>query len=129
MIMEISVDLLLRWAHIFPAIVLIGGAIGGSLLAQPAVAPMARGAVIGGIVVMLGTGLSMMMSAMATAPKGWHMWFGIKFLFALHVFAMLFLLTKPGVTPEKRKRWQISAIVGTALVVFAAEYLRQLRGA
>lgn len=129
MIMEISVDLLLRWAHLFPAIVLVGGAVGGAYLGQPVASPLARGAVIGGIVAMLASGLFTMMRMISTVPKGWHMWFGIKFLLALHVFAMIFLMTKPDATPEKRAKWQKSALIGTALVVFVAEYLRSLRGA
>ena len=127
--MGITPDLLLRWAHLFPAIVLVGGAVGGSVMGAPSVAPLARGAVIGAVVTMLTTGLLTMNNLLATAPKGWHMWFGIKFLFALHVFAMLFLLTKPDATPEKRKRWQLLAVFGVVVVVFAGAYMRQLRGA
>ncbi|MCX6611174.1 MAG: hypothetical protein NTW74_10030 [Acidobacteria bacterium] len=127
--MDITPDLLLRWAHLFPAIVLVGGAVGGSLMGAPNVAPLARGVVVGGMVTMLTSGLITMNKLLATAPKGWHMWFGIKFLFALHVFAMLFLLTKPDATPEKRKRWQLLAVLGLVVVVFAGGYLRQLRGA
>ena len=127
--MEITVDLLLRWAHLFTAIVLVGGAVGGRLLDNPTTAPLSRGAVIGGIVAMLSSGLFTMFHIIKTVPKGWHMWFGIKFLLALHVFAMIFLLTKPDASPEKRKRWQLSAIIGIAAIVFIAAYMRQLRGA
>jgi hypothetical protein len=75
------------------------------------------------------SGFYNMTQLMGSAPKGWHMWFGIKFLLALHVFAMIFLLTKIDAAPEKRKRWQLSALIGTAAVAAAGAYLRYLRGA
>jgi len=126
--METSVDLLLRFAHLFTAIVLVGGAVGGAFLGQPSVSPFARNAVFGGIAILVTSGLIQMMNLISNVPKGWHMWFGIKFLLALHVFAMIFLMTKPDATPEKRKRWQLSALIGTAAVVAAGIYLRSLRG-
>lgn len=126
--MGITADLLLRWAHLFPAIVLVGGAVGGRLLGQGNVAPYARGAVIAGIFTMFTSGLLSMIRLGSSVPKGWHMWFGIKVLLALHVFTMIFLLTKTDASQEKRKRWQISALIGTALAVLVAGYMRQLRG-
>ena len=119
----------MRWLHIFTGIAMVGGAVGGAYLGQPVVAPIARNAVFSGIVAIFISGFYNMTQLMGSAPKGWHMWFGIKFLFALHVFAMLFLLTKPDATPEKRKRWQLLAVFGVVVVVFAGAYMRQLRGA
>ena len=126
--MDSNLDLLLRWLHIFPVIVLVGGALGGRFLNVAPVAALSRGAVIAAIAAIVGSGLVRMMSMMATVPKGWHMWFGIKFLLALHVLTMIFLLTKPDVSVEKRKRWQLSALIGAAAVVLVAAYMRQLRG-
>ncbi len=126
--MDSILDLLLRWLHIFPVIVLVGGALGGRFLNVAPVAALSRGAVIAAITAIVGSGLVRMMSMMATVPKGWHMWFGIKFLLALHVLTMIFLLTKPDVSVEKRKRWQLSALIGAAAVVLVAAYMRQLRG-
>lgn len=102
---------------------------GGAYWGQPIVAPLARNVVFSGIAALAVSGLYNMMTLMKGAPQGWHMWFGIKFLLALHVFAMIFMLTKADATPEKRKRWQMSALIGTAAVVVAGAYLRQLRGA
>ena len=127
--MESFLDLLMRWLHIFTAIAMVGGAVGGAYLGQPIVAPLARNAVFSGIVGIAISGIYNMMKLMKGAPQGWHMWFGIKFLLALHVFGMIFLLTKTDATPEKRKRWQMSALIGTAAVVVAGAYLRHLRGA
>ena len=126
--MDSILDLLLRWLHIFPVIVLVGGALGGRFLNVAPVAALSRGAVIAAIAAIVGSGLVRMMSMMSTVPKGWHMWFGIKFLLALHVLTMIFLLTKPDASVEKRKRWQLSALIGAAAAVLVAAYMRQLRG-
>ncbi len=127
--MDSFVDILLRWLHIFPAIVMVGGAIGGPYLGQPTIAPLARNGVIAGITLLLVSGVVNMINLLPTVPKGWHMWFGIKFLLALHVFAMLFLMTKPDAPAEKRLRWQKLALFGTVGVIAAGAYLRNLRGA
>jgi hypothetical protein len=127
--MEIFVDLLMRWLHLFTAVVMVGGVVGGAYLGQPIVAALNRNIVIGGIAALLVSGVNTMIRVMATAPKGWHMWFGIKFLLALHVFAMLFLLTKSDAPADKRKRWQYSAMITTGAVIAVGAYLRWLRGA
>lgn len=125
--MSNPLDLVMRVLHIFTAIAMVGGAAGGAFLGQPLAGAIARGSVITGIAAMFLSGLYNMMQVMSTAPKGWHMWFGIKFLLALHVFAMIFLMTKPDATAEKRARWQKSALIGTLFVVLAGVYLRSLR--
>ena len=126
--MENFLDLLMRWLHIFPAIVMVGGAVGGAYLGQPMVSALSRNAVFGGMAAILISGAYNLTQLMKGAPKGWHMWFGIKFLLALHVFTMIFLLTKTDATAAKRARWQISALIGTAAVVAVGAYLRSLRG-
>lgn len=127
--MEIFLELLMRWLHIFVGMVMVGGVVGGAYLGLPVVAPVARSAVFSGIVAIFISGFYSLTRLMGTAPKGWHMWFGIKFLLALHVFAMIFLLTKVDAPFEKRKRWQMLGLIGAAGVVAAGAYLRHLRGA
>lgn len=122
------IDALLRWLHILMIILMVGGAVGGRYLGSTLVAPLSRNAVFLGVFTVLTTGLVAMVRMIATVPKGWHMWFGIKFLLALHVFAMLFLLTNPNASEDKRKRWQLSALFSTIAVVAIATYLRYLRG-
>ncbi|WP_031498021.1 hypothetical protein [Bryobacter aggregatus] len=126
--MDSFVDVLLRWLHIFPVIVLVGGAVGGKFLNVPIVSPLSRNAVFLAGAALVGSGLVNMMRVMPTVPKGWHMWFGIKVLLSLHVLTMIFLMTKVDVPQAKRARWQTSALIGAALIVAVAAYMRHLRG-
>jgi hypothetical protein len=126
--MDAIVDILLRWAHIFPMVVLVGGAVGGRYLGVPAVSALSRSAVFAAAFLVITSGLINMVRMISTVPKGWHMWFGIKFLAALHVLTMIFLMTNPNATNEKRSRWQVSALIGAAVVTLISAYLRQLRG-
>jgi hypothetical protein len=127
--MESLLPLLLRLLHIIPAVVVVGGAVGGAFLNHPVAAPLSRGTVLVGIVALLGSGLyNFLTYVQAGVPKGYHMWFGIKFLLGLHVMTMLFLLTKPDAPAAKRQRWQVSALWGTIAVIIAGAYLRALRG-
>lgn len=126
--MDAILDIVLRWAHIFPVVVMVGGAAGGRWLGNPVVGPLSRNAVFLGAFVIITSGLINMVRMISTVPKGWHMWFGIKFLAALHVLTMIFLMTNPNASAEKRQRWQVSALIGTAVVVAIAAYMRHLRG-
>jgi hypothetical protein len=127
--MESLLPLLMRILHIIPAVVVVGGAAGGAFLNHPVAAPLSRGTVLAGIVALIASGLYNFMTFMqAGVPKGYHMWFGIKFLLGLHVMTMLFLLTKPDAPADKRKRWQVSALWGAMAVIIAGAYLRSLRG-
>ncbi|GAB4404947.1 MAG: hypothetical protein OHK0021_17170 [Bryobacter sp.] len=126
--MDAILDTLLRWLHIFVGIVMVGGAVGGRYLGTPPVAALSRNAVFIGATAIVTTGLISMVRMISTVPKGWHMWFGIKFLLALHVLTMIFLMTNPNATDEKRKKWQLSALLGTIAVTAVASYLRYLRG-
>jgi hypothetical protein len=125
--MELLIQILPGWAHVFLAIVMVGGAVGGKYLNVDGVSALSRKGVIGAIALMIASGLIQMMSIMANAPKGWHMWFGIKFLLALHVFAMMFLLTKPDAPEAKRNRWRLSMLIGVVAVTAIGVYLEKLR--
>jgi hypothetical protein len=62
------------------------------------------------------------MTHMAGAPKGWHAFIGIKLLLALHVIAMLFLMSRGTAPPEKVARWRKGALVSCTLVVAIGLY-------
>lgn len=58
--------------------------------------------------------------------KGWHITFGIKFLFALHVMAVSFLQLRNQADEGKRKRWMNSIVLSGTLVVVLGATLRLL---
>jgi len=60
----------------------------------------------------------------------YHMAFGLKFLLALHVFAILFILsTPPSGDPQrdaKRPRLVVGALISGLIILAVAAYLRTL---
>ena len=57
-------------------------------------------------------------------PPGYHMWFGIKFLLALHVLSMLILLTRRNIEESKQRRWMTSILYSGAAVIVISAVLR-----
>ena len=70
---------------------------------------------------LVATGLGQMMQAVAAGvPSRWHMFFGIKFLLALHVIAVLVVCALPKSDEAKRRRLALgAALSGSAIVVLA----------
>src|ERR1043166_8954317 len=85
--MDAALPIAMRWLHIASVVILLGGVFyarftAGSL--DTRFKPVAYAA-IGGI---LGSGLYNFLSK-TVYPPHYHMWFGIKMLLALHVFAII----------------------------------------
>ena len=138
--LEIFLAILMRWLHIGSAIILLGSALywhlgltgAGKVLQgdqlqrlydeaasnfRPWVWGAAAAVVVAGLYNFL---------AKPAIPSGYHAWFGIKVLLALHVLAVSVLNTRVGVDPGKRSRWMSGvAVSGMALVAVSA-YLRWL---
>lgn len=114
--MDAIVPIAMRWMHLFSVIVLIGGV----FYARFADGEMAAGfkpmayVAIGAI---LASGLYLFLSK-SFYPPHYQMWFGIKVLLALDVFAAVVLYQK-----GKRKSLTRAAIWG-AIIVAIAGYLR-----
>lgn len=123
---NVLVDVLLRWLHLFPVIFIVGGALGAAFLTSPPMQSLNRNFVLLGTLAIVGSGLTNLMLKMSTLPKGYHMWFGIKFLLALHILTMVFLMTKPDATQDKRRKWGVLALIPTVIVVGISGYLRYL---
>lgn len=138
------IGILMRWAHIASVVVLIGGIAYTRIVAMPILEktegeerpailerlaaryrPLVYSAIAGIIV----SGLY----ALFTHPghtRYYHMWFGIKMLFALHVFAATVLAVKSSpataIDEAKRKRRMTGVVVSGFLVILIAAYLRRI---
>jgi putative copper export protein len=136
------VGILMRWAHLASAAVLIGGLIYARLVVAPMVvesSPEERAealdglgnrfrplvyAAIAGLVV---SGLYNFLLHRGHTPY-YHAWFGVKVLLALHVFAAAVLAVRssraPGEEEARRLRRMSGAILSGLLVILIAAYLR-----
>ena len=123
------VGLFSRWVHIASAVTLMGGVLfARQVLRGVAEAELitryatAFQAAVGGLLL---SGAYNLLSK-AAVPKGYHMVFGIKFLLALHVFAMAFLVGRQGVPVSKRQRQLTGMVISGALILALSAYLRWL---
>lgn len=118
----------LRWIHIASAVTLLGGMIFALAAALPAVrslpdaqtigdsiAARFRPLLIAAILLLLGSGLYNYLTK-HNMPPVYHMLFGMKFLLALHVFAVGFFSLRAGNTRRPR---QIAGIVISGLLILA----------
>jgi len=140
MALDELLSIFLRWLHISSVLVLLGGVIYARWILQPALlalpedprrqtserlASSFRPWIIGAVAALLVSGLYNLITKPNT-PAGYHMVFGLKMLLALHVFAVAFLLGKPGVEEGKRARWMSGITVSGLIIVALSAYLRWL---
>src|SRR5579872_4951805 len=107
--MDAALPLLMRWLHIASVIVLLGGVFYARVVAgdlAPGFRPVAYTS-IGGILV---SGLYNFLNK-PSIPPHYQMWFGIKVLLALHVFAVVLLYK------GKRTRSLTGVVISGALIV------------
>lgn len=130
--------ILMRWTHITCVTFLVGSALYASAVLAPALEALPQGTQddIGNriasklrrlvIVMILGALMSGLFNFMqkTNLPKTYHMVFGIKMLFALHIFAVAFLNTKPDVAAAKRARWMTGVALSGLVVLALSAYLR-----
>lgn len=112
--------------HIVMAMLIVGGGL-AALLSEGPVSALPRRSALIGIVLLLVTGANNFISRIGMGvPKGYHMWFGIKFLLALHIVTMVFLVSGGKQTPEKRTRLLKGVGVSAVAVVLISVYLNFL---
>ncbi|MEO8130307.1 MAG: hypothetical protein ABJF23_03075 [Bryobacteraceae bacterium] len=135
-----SLSILMRWMHIISVVTVIGGLLYASIVIGPALSalppesrtkfadavnsrfrPVLRLAVFFLIV----SGLYNLVTKQ-NLPPGYHMWFGIKMLLALHVIAVSFLLSSSSVSQERRARMTVGVVISGAVIVLLSAYLRFL---
>jgi hypothetical protein len=113
--MDAVLPIAMRWLHLASVIVLLGGV----FYAWAVIGDLAQGfrpvayAAIGGILV---SGIYNFLSKAATSTN-YQVWFGIKMLLALHVFATTILY-------RGKKRLLTGIVIAGALIVAISGYLR-----
>lgn len=116
----------IRWLHIASVVLLIGAALYGSQT-RTALAESFRSRIYLGLALVVLSGFYQFFAKMSTGfAKGYHMWFGIKMLFVLHIVAVFLLVALGRGDESKQRRW-LSGIAGSGLVaMLIASILRSL---
>ena len=136
------VGILMRWAHIASAAVLIGGLVYARVVVAPMLresSPEERGEALDGlgnrfrplvyaaIADLLASGLYNLLTHPGHTPY-YHAWFGVKVLLALHVFAAAALAVRSSRAPNeeeaRRLRRMTGAILTGMLAILIGAYLR-----
>lgn len=113
--------------HVFAAAVLLSATYQALFAKRVALLPTK--AVYGFVLVLLLSGLNNLMYRMgAGVPKQWHMWFGIKFLLALHVLAMLIITASGSKTDAQKQRLLAGAGISSVAVIGVSVFLGYLAG-
>lgn len=122
--MDLILSVLMRWLHISSVAVLLGGVVharfGGQLVGEKF-----RGWLNGAMLGLLVSGIYNFLTK-ASFPKGYHMWFGIKMLLALHIFAVATLLARGAGDPAKQRRWATGVAISGFTVILISAVLRWL---
>jgi hypothetical protein len=122
----------LRFVHIASAIVLLGGLFYARVMLLPesvqdrALALRFRPWLIGSALGLLISGLYTYMTRIGHVVPSYHMWAGIKILFALHVLAVALLLARGGMDEARKARLMKGAVASGFVVVLLGGYLRWL---
>ena len=139
-------DILFRWLHIVSAAFVVGGFVYARFVVLPAMeglggdersamlgrlAARVRNLALASIVLLLVSGTYNLFNVVGSGVDTTYlMAFGIKFVLALHVFGMLFLLSIPPsgdpARDAKRPRLMFGAIISSLIILLLAAYLRTL---
>ena len=120
--LRMVLGVLMRWVHITSVVVLIGSAY-YVRRTRSAFAPSFRTTVYWGVGAAFVSGLYNFLTK-ASYPPQYHIWFGIKFLLALHVFAALVLAVKREAPNEKLERSLRILLISATAVILISNYLR-----
>jgi hypothetical protein len=115
----------MRWTHILSVITIVGGLLYARIGVAPALEklPAAERIAFGEAVNV--SGLYNLVTK-TNIPPGYHLWFGIKMLLALHIIAVSILLARPSVKQERRNRMMTGVVITGIAVVALSAYLRFL---
>lgn len=118
---------ILLGVHIFAAMVLMSAPIQALFNRTVAALPRQRALIMS--IILLFTGIQNFTHVIGATgvPKGWHMWFGIKFLVGLHLIAINMLVSNPATDQAKKLRLLQGAAISGFVAVLLAGYLNYLR--
>ena len=109
------------------AMLIVGGGLAALFSGGATVSVLPRRTALVAIGLLLITGSNNFIQRLNVGvPQGYHMWFGIKFLLALHILSMVFLVSNEKYTPEKRARLLKGVGASTIAVVLISVYLNFL---
>jgi hypothetical protein len=113
------VGIAVRAIHIVSVVVLIGAAVYASHT-RSLLLPAFRPHIYGAMALLVISGFYQFLT-MSSYPKGYHMWFGIKMLFVLHILAVYLLIALGRGDESKQRRWLGGiAFSGMAAILIAA---------
>ncbi|HZT40364.1 MAG TPA: hypothetical protein VFA28_20915 [Bryobacteraceae bacterium] len=112
----------MRWLHIISMALLIG-AVYYALRTSRAMAPAYCSTVYAGVVGVLVSGLYNFFTK-PSYPPHYHVWFGVKVLLALHIFAALIVLAQRAKRSAEQARTMRSIMLSAAAVIAISAYLR-----
>ena len=141
-------DILSRWLHITASVVAVGGLVYARFVLTPAMQSLAaeqrvllseqiakrlRPIAVAAIVLVTGSGVYNLIRVMERGvTRDYHIAFGIKFLLALHVLAMLYIASVPpggdAARDAKRSRLLLGGALSGLVVLALGAYLRSLHG-
>ena len=116
---EVAVSVLMRAIHIFTGALLVGTAL-YSWLSDTPIARSLKGPILAscGFIIISG-GYTLMTKAVT--PPGYHLWFGIKLLFVMHILAVHFMMAIQDMSETKKLRLARGiALSGTVVIILSA---------
>ncbi len=142
-------DIFSRWLHIAAAAVAVGGLVYARLVLAPALQVLGeedRAKFLGKlsaslkplavtvIIALVASGIYNLLNVLQGGGVGasYHMVFAVKFLLAVHVFGMLYLVAMPpsgdSARDAKRPRLMAGAAISGLIILALGAYLRTLHG-
>ncbi|MDX1979523.1 MAG: hypothetical protein SFV51_04585 [Bryobacteraceae bacterium] len=132
--------ILSRWTHITSMAFIIGGALYARFILARAmegmgateksqlgdrIAAALRPWMLAAIAALVGSGTYNLLNKPMIA-SGYHMWFGMKMLLAMHIIAVAVLLGRQGIDSGKRNRWTFGIAMSGLTAILLSAILRVL---
>lgn len=118
-------EVLVRWLHL-GAVTTVAGGLLWTLLIEATWSRLARWWLASATMVAIGSGLYLLFAS-HHAPKGYHLWIGVKILFAAHTLAVSAKLAVSPAALVHAKRLLIGAAASAWIALLIAAYVHQMK--